>query len=54
MDLDAYIIGFEELGIGDIDKVGSKNASLGEMISNLSHLGVTVPLGFATTVFACH
>ncbi|WP_371824086.1 phosphoenolpyruvate synthase [Hahella sp. HN01] len=38
--------------MGDIDKVGGKNASLGEMISNLAHAGVTVPLGFATTAHA--
>jgi pyruvate,water dikinase len=50
--LDRYIVGFEELSIGDVDKVGGKNASLGEMISNLSHLGVTVPKGFATTADA--
>jgi pyruvate,water dikinase len=35
--------------MGDVDVVGGKNASLGEMISNLSNLGVTVPGGFATT-----
>lgn len=50
--MESYIIRFEELGMGDVDKVGGKNASLGEMISNLSHLGVTVPTGFATTSHA--
>ncbi|MBK8973062.1 MAG: phosphoenolpyruvate synthase [Hahellaceae bacterium] len=50
--MDKYVVGFEELGIGDVEKVGGKNASLGEMISNLSHLGVTVPTGFATTAHA--
>ncbi|ABC28952.1 phosphoenolpyruvate synthase [Hahella chejuensis KCTC 2396] len=50
--MEDYIIWFESLGMGDIDKVGGKNASLGEMISNLAHAGVTVPLGFATTAHA--
>jgi len=38
--------------MGDLDRVGGKNASLGEMISELSGLGVAVPGGFATTAFA--
>ncbi|HEX7966192.1 MAG TPA: phosphoenolpyruvate synthase [Gammaproteobacteria bacterium] len=38
--------------MGDVDKVGGKNASLGEMISHLSKLGVSVPGGFATTADA--
>ena len=46
------IIWLDQLGINDIDKVGGKNASLGEMIQNLSHLGVQVPGGFATTADA--
>lgn len=41
-----------ELGIGDVESVGGKNASLGEMISQLSDLGVHVPGGFATTAAA--
>ena len=44
-----YVIGFEHLGMRDVDKVGGKNASLGEMISHLTQLGVWVPGGFATT-----
>ena len=48
----AYVIPFEQLGIHDIEKVGGKNASLGEMIQHLTKLGVKVPLGFATTAFA--
>ena len=44
-----YVIKLEELGMDDVDIVGGKNASLGEMISNLSGLGVSVPGGFATT-----
>ena len=46
------IIWFDKLGMHDVDKVGGKNASLGEMISNLSGAGVTVPNGFATTADA--
>ncbi len=46
------IIWLDQLGINDIDKVGGKNASLGEMIQNLAHLGVKVPGGFATTADA--
>ncbi|ARR09637.1 phosphoenolpyruvate synthase [Vibrio campbellii] len=36
----------------DVDKVGGKNASLGEMVSNLANVGVSVPNGFATTSYA--
>jgi len=43
------VIWLDQLGIKDIDHVGGKNASLGEMIQNLSKLGVNVPGGFATT-----
>jgi len=48
----AYILPFEKLGIRDIDTVGGKNASIGEMIGNLARLGVRVPGGFATTAQA--
>jgi pyruvate,water dikinase len=47
-----YIIAFEKLGMGDVETVGGKNASIGEMISNLVKLGVHVPGGFATTARA--
>ena len=47
-----YILRLDELGMGDVERVGGKNASLGEMISNLENLGVTVPGGFATTADA--
>jgi pyruvate,water dikinase len=50
--LDPYVIKLSELGMNDVETVGGKNASLGEMISNLSNLGVTVPGGFATTADA--
>ena len=43
---------FKDLGMGDVETVGGKNASLGEMISNLSGAGVQVPNGFATTAEA--
>ena len=47
-----YVIKLEELGMHDVEVVGGKNASLGEMIGNLSNLGVSVPGGFATTAAA--
>lgn len=48
----SQVIWFNQLGIKDIDEVGGKNASLGEMISHLSGLGIKVPDGFATTADA--
>ncbi len=50
--MEPYVIGLDQLGMGDVDTVGGKNASLGEMISNLGSLGVDVPGGFATTAAA--
>ena len=47
--MEPYVIKLDELGMDDVEIVGGKNASLGEMISNLSSLGVSVPGGFATT-----
>jgi len=47
-----YVVDFESLGIGDVNRVGGKNASLGEMISHLTQVGVIVPEGFATTAQA--
>ncbi len=47
-----YILWLDQLGMGDLEKVGGKNASLGEMISHLSETGVNVPGGFATTAQA--
>jgi pyruvate,water dikinase len=46
------ILWFDELGMDDLPQVGGKNASLGEMVSNLAGLGVRVPRGFATTADA--
>lgn len=43
---------YSELGMDDLEQVGGKNASLGEMVSHLSELGVSVPDGFATTAEA--
>ncbi|WKN50499.1 phosphoenolpyruvate synthase [Nocardioides sp. Arc9.136] len=45
---------FSELGLADLEEVGGKNASLGEMVSQLADLGVRVPDGFATTAQAFH
>lgn len=47
-----YVLRLEQAGMGDVDKVGGKNASLGEMIHQLSDAGVRVPGGFATTALA--
>ncbi|MCS4504383.1 Phosphoenolpyruvate synthase [wastewater metagenome] len=47
-----YVVWFESLGMQDVDRVGGKNASLGEMISHLAAAGVQVPGGFATTAGA--
>ncbi|NLY27020.1 MAG: phosphoenolpyruvate synthase [Alcaligenaceae bacterium] len=48
----SYVVSFEQLRMTDVDTVGGKNASLGEMISQLSGAGVRVPGGFATTAEA--
>src|ERR1700750_639387 len=48
----AYVVSFENLRMTDVDSVGGKNASLGEMISQLAGAGVRVPGGFATTAQA--
>ena len=44
-----FTLPFRDLGLGDIARVGGKNASLGELIASLSPLGVRVPDGFAVT-----
>lgn len=46
------VLWYNQLGMNDVDRVGGKNASLGEMITNLAELGVSVPNGFATTAQA--
>lgn len=50
--MEPYVVKLNELGMNDLETVGGKNASLGEMISNLSNLGVAIPGGFATTAAA--
>lgn len=47
-----YVLWYDHLGMNDVGRVGGKNASLGEMISNLAGVGVDVPNGFATTAEA--
>jgi pyruvate,water dikinase len=47
-----FILGLHEAGIRDIERVGGKNASLGEMIQHLSKLGIRIPAGFIITVEA--
>src|SRR5690606_30749575 len=51
-DLNADVLWLHELRLADLGQVGGKNSSLGEMIGQLSHLGVSVPGGFATTADA--
>jgi pyruvate,water dikinase len=48
----SFVLWFEEVGIADIGLVGGKNASLGEMIQQLTAKKVNVPAGFATTAYA--
>lgn len=46
------VVWYDALSMNDVDKVGGKNASLGEMVANLANAGVKVPSGYATTSFA--
>ncbi|MGL4883135.1 MAG: PEP/pyruvate-binding domain-containing protein, partial [Waterburya sp.] len=48
----AFILWFEKVNMGDVSLVGGKNASLGEMIQQLTPKGINVPGGFATTASA--
>ncbi len=50
--MDAWVVPLDQLGLKDLDSVGGKNSSLGEMIGQLASLGVKVPGGFATTAEA--
>ncbi|HQU50582.1 MAG TPA: PEP/pyruvate-binding domain-containing protein, partial [Casimicrobiaceae bacterium] len=52
MSGEARVVPFERLRMGDVHRVGGKNASLGEMIGQLAGAGVRVPGGFATTAAA--
>lgn len=47
-----FILPFQTLGIGDVSKVGGKNASLGEMYQKLNPLGISIPNGFAISADA--
>ena len=49
---ETYVVWFDKLRMTDVESVGGKNASLGEMISQLAESGVRVPGGFATTAQA--
>ncbi|MGR5062143.1 phosphoenolpyruvate synthase [Photobacterium sp. DNB22_13_2] len=46
------VVWYDALSMNDVDKVGGKNASLGEMVANLANAGVQVPNGYATTSYA--
>lgn len=50
--MEPFVKKFTDIRLSDVETVGGKNASLGEMISNLSGDGIRVPDGFATTAFA--
>ncbi len=50
--MEAFVIPFNQLSLADVGKVGGKNASLGEMVVQLSSLGICIPDGFATTAAA--
>ncbi len=52
IDMNRYVIPFNQLGRGDVELVGGKNSSLGEMLRLLSGLGIQVPDGYATTADA--
>jgi pyruvate,water dikinase len=52
LGMQEHVLWYQQLGMGDVGVVGGKNASLGEMISNLANAGVQVPGGFATTADA--
>ncbi|MEI6718957.1 MAG: PEP/pyruvate-binding domain-containing protein, partial [Betaproteobacteria bacterium] len=52
MNVQHRVISFEHLRMHDVERVGGKNASLGEMISQLGAAGIRVPGGFATTAHA--
>jgi pyruvate,water dikinase len=52
MSTNDYCVRFEALTLADVAKVGGKNSSLGEMVSNLAAAGIPVPPGYATTADA--
>ena len=52
MNPSVYLADLHQVGINDIDQVGGKNASLGEMLQNIGQLGIKIPGGFVITVAA--
>lgn len=52
MNTSVYLADLHKVGMKDIDQVGGKNASLGEMLQNLTQLGIQIPGGFVVTVAA--
>lgn len=52
MDTSVYLADLHQVGMNDIEQVGGKNASLGEMLQNLTQLGIQIPGGFVVTVAA--
>ena len=54
MDNQIYLVDLDKVGMNDLPLVGGKNASLGEMLQRLDHLGINIPNGFVVTVNAYH
>ena len=52
MDTSIYLADLHKVGLQDIEQVGGKNASLGQMLQNLTQLGIQIPGGFIVTVAA--
>jgi pyruvate,water dikinase len=52
MSNNTFLLNLDEVGLNDLEKVGGKNASLGEMLQNLTKLGINIPGGFVITVEA--
>src|ERR1700738_3753808 len=52
MNLHTYVLPLREVGMSDVAIAGGKNASLGEMITNLQDMGIRIPDGFVITVHA--
>ena len=52
MNKSVYLADLHKVGMNDIEQVGGKNASLGEMLQNLNQLGIQIPGGFVVTVAA--
>ena len=50
--MSSNVVWFADIGLADLETVGGKNSSLGEMVRELSSAGVRVPDGFATTAEA--